>query len=180
MKHLKDTTQFLKTQMHVPWLCHCNNHEHFVHMILFIFISYMLEYNQDKVWKITIWNMSRVWLGMTQFLKTQMPVFMSEACPRKPWTWRWQWRIWNPWTNWGKKNRKKNKQFTKHNLKEQKQKKYPPERCGSGHDCLDLCVFQFVFDMFLVNQKNKTSDFRQGFCFCLFLGCPFYFDFLVS
>ena len=107
MKHLKDTTQFLKTQMHVPWLCHCNNHEHFVHMILFIFISYMLEYNQDKVWKITIWNMSRVWLGMTQFLKTQMPVFMSEACPRKPWTWRWQWRIWNPWTNWGKKTEKK-------------------------------------------------------------------------
>ena len=46
-----------------------------------------------------------------------------------------------------KKNRK-NKQFTKHNLKEQTQKKYPPERCGSGHDCLDLCVFQFVFDIF--------------------------------
>ena len=78
-----------------------------------------------------------------------------------------------------KKNRKK-QTIHETQLERTEAKKYPPERCGSGHDCLDLCVFQFVFDIFLVNQKNKTSDFRQGFCFCLFLGCPFYFDFLVS
>ena len=176
MKYVKDTTQFLKTQMHVPWLCHW-----IIMNILCIWysLSYMLEYNQDKVWKITIWNMSRVWLGMTQFLKTQMPVFMSEACPRKPWTWRRQWKTWNPWTNWGKKQKKTNNSRNT-TWKNRRKKKYPPERCGSGHDCLDLCVFQFVFDSFLVKPKNETSDFRQGFCFCLFFGCPFYFDFLVS
>ena len=150
-----------------------NNHEHFVHMILFIIYGRIQSRQSMKD------NYMKHVKGMTRYdtisedtdaclhVRGVSQETMNLATTMKD----------MKSLNQLRKKKKKTNNSRNTTWKNRRQKKYPPERCGSGHDCLDLCVFQFVFDSFLVKPKKRNFWLQAGilFLFVFWLSLLFWF-----